>query len=337
MANPPGITNENPIAEDPDINLYNIFQSFGYTPTQAELDSLAGAFGGANNAQTKAAGVSAVAQYVNYQNQIKQFEANDPLNALQTRMNNIIDQNTKSVQNLSSQLQSTLSAAPQLFGSLTPDQIQTYLKPLQDTFNQQLSQVQGAIASRGLAASSTENNALAQTNQEFQNQVFSTGLSVGLQSQQNQANALQEQINNLFGQTGQAIGVTGQAAGQKSAQDLSQSNLLASLPSFLNAQALQTGQFNTNATRGNSFLDTFNQVTSGINTGIDTIGNLMTLGKNINTPFGGVSNAGPVASVPSSSGSLSVTGSGTPGTAAYYGFNPQNNALFANTGSMFGS
>ena len=241
----------------PDIDITQIFQDFGYTPTTAEAQAMEGAFGGANNAATKAAGINAISQYVNYQNQIKQAEANDPLNALQTRMNNIIDQNTASVKGLSTQLQSVLSSAPQLFGSLTPDQISEYLQPLQTSFNTQMSQVQATLASRGLGGSSTEANALAQTNQQFQQTVLQTGLNIGLTSQQNQAQAIQTQINNLFGQTGQAMGIAGQAAGQQSSQNLAESNLVASLPSFLNAQSLETGAYNTAETKGKSHSKTY--------------------------------------------------------------------------------
>jgi hypothetical protein len=312
-----------PGASDIDIN--DIFKSFGYQPTDAEARSLAGAFGGANNAATKSAGVSAIAQYVNYQNQIKEFEAKDPLTALQTRMNNIVDQNMKSVQGLSDQLQSTLKAAPQLFGSLTPDQIQTYLAPMKTAFDQQVASVQSTMASRGLGAGSTEANALAQTGQQFNETVLSTGLNIGLTSQKNQADALQSQINNLFGQSNQAMSIGGAAAGQQSQQMLGESNLIASLPSFLQSQARAQGAYDTAATKGTTFMDTFNQVTSGINQGVNTLGNLMTLGKDVSTPFGGVKQ-----STPSSGATM-------PGGTSSNLNLPQYQQLFQSTGSSFGS
>ena len=256
-------------------DLNAIFEQFGYTPTDAEVNSLAGAFGAENNAASKAAGVSAVAQYVNYMDQVNEFNANDPLTGLQTRMNNMITQNQQSVQNLSNQLQKTLASAPQLFGSLTPDQITTYLAPLKTSFDTQLSQVQATLASRGLGASSTEANALAQTNEQFQQTVLNTGLNIGLTSQQNQAQALQQEINNLFGQTGEAIESTTSAAEQQSKQNLGESNLIGSLPSFLNSQALATAANNTAASNTGGFQNTFNQVTGDIGKGAGAAGNLL--------------------------------------------------------------
>jgi hypothetical protein len=249
-----------------------VFKSFGYTPTDAEVQAFNEAFGEGRSGF--AAGTSVVAQYVNFKNQEAQRMASDPLTGLQTRMNNIIDQNTKSVTGLSQQLQDTLSAAPQLFGSMTPDQIGEYLKPLQTSFNTQMSQVQSTLASRGLGASSTEANALAQTNQQFQEQVLNTGLNIGMTSQKNKADALQQQINNLFGQTSQAMGITGGAAEKQSSQNLGQSNLIASLPSFLTAQSDQQQAFNKSMEPQGGFQNTFNQVTGDINQGVGAAGKL---------------------------------------------------------------
>src|SRR5271165_2812982 len=114
-ADPNAITD--PTGGAPNFNLLDVFQEFGYQPTQAEIDALAPSFEGTYGGG--GIGSNAIAQYVNYQNQIKAFQANDPLTGLQTRMNGIIDQNTKSVAALQTQLQGVLTSAPQLFGSLT--------------------------------------------------------------------------------------------------------------------------------------------------------------------------------------------------------------------------
>jgi len=142
-----------------------------------------------------------------------------------------------------------------------------------------MSSVQGIMASRGLGASSSEANALAQTNQQFQEQVLNTGLNIGLTSQQNKANAIQQQINNLFSQTGQAMGISGQAAGQQSAQNLGESNLIASLPSFLNASSAQMAAFNKalNPNTG-GFQSTFNQVTGDIGKATAALTNIADIG-----------------------------------------------------------
>ena len=271
-----GVSNADVYAPDTNIDITAIMKQFGYTPTNEEAVMLQGAFGAENNAVSKAAGVEAIAQYVNYQKQIQAFDAKDPLTGLQTRMNNIIDQNTKAVSGLSDQLQQTLSAAPQLFGSLTPDQISTYLAPLQTSFNQQLSQVQATMAARGLGASSPEANALAQTNQQFQQTVLSTGLNIGLTAQKNKADAIQQQINNLFGQTGQAINSTTSAAGQQSKQQLGESELIGSLPSFLNNQAQDQAARNTSAQDQGGFQAMFDAVTGDIGKGVNAAGKLYT-------------------------------------------------------------
>ncbi len=322
-------------------NLLDVFQEFGYQPTQAEINSLSASFAGSYNMGE--IGTNAIAQYVNYKNQQAEFEKNDPLNAVIQRSNDIFDKNMASVKGLSQQLQDTLTSAPKLFGSLTPDQIADYLKPLQATFKTQMDQVQGTLASRGLGASSTEANALAQTNQQFQETVLSTGLNIGLDAQKNQANSIEAMINNLFTQSGQALGVGGQAAGQKSAQALAQSNLIASLPSFLNSQSAMEQQIAAaqEKARHPGFQGTFNQVTSDINTGINTFSNLMSLGKDVSTPYGGIKNSAPgggTPPVPAGGGSPSTSlYQGSAGTPAAYGLDPNQNALFQNTGSMFGS
>ena len=50
---------------------------------------------------------------------------------------------------------------------------------------------------------------------------------------------MQTQINNLFGLTGAEEQIGSAAASQQSSQNLAESNLLASLPSFFNSQSAQ--------------------------------------------------------------------------------------------------
>lgn len=207
------------------------FLDFGYSPTKAEAQSLVDTW--------HTGAVTAVAMYVNQQKAEQQRVANDPLAALQSRVESDISLNQAQIKGLSGQLQDVLGSAPQLFGNLTPDQIQTYLTPLKTAFDAQVATVQSVQASRGTGGSSAEATALAQTNKQFQEEVFSTGLNVGLTSQQNKATALQKQIDNLFGLTGTEQQIAGAAAGQRSGQNLSQSNLIASLPFFLDQASFQ--------------------------------------------------------------------------------------------------
>jgi hypothetical protein len=227
-----------------DINVQKLFEQFGYYPTQAEVTSLGGSFSSANDAASKQFGVQAISQYVLQQKQNADFAKNDPLAALQTAMTNSAETMKKQVTGLYGQLQDVLGSAPQLFGNLTPDQITGYLAPLQTAFKAQLDTVQGALGSRGLWGSSTEANALAQTGAQFQEQVLSTGLQVGQTSQNAKATAIQNQINSLLGLTGTEEQISGAAAGQRSKQNLGQSNLVASLPYFLQQSANQQALIN---------------------------------------------------------------------------------------------
>lgn len=253
-------------------NIADIFKQFGYYPTQAEVDALSRSFSGKINPLQ--IGTSAVAQYVIQKQAEAERHKNDPLVGLQTKMSELMDQQQKQITGFYGDLKNTLAAAPQLFGSLSPEQIQTYLQPLKNTFDQQIASVQGAIASRGLAGSSTENNALAQTNQRFQEQVLSSGLQVGLDAQKNKAAAIQAQIDHLFGLIPNEQQVQAGAAKQQSAQDLGQSQLISSLPSFLNSQSFQDEAIEqANASKG-GFQDRFNQVTGDISTGLSTAGKI---------------------------------------------------------------
>ena len=333
-ADPNQITD--PTGGAPNFNLLDVFQEFGYQPTQAEISALAPSFEGAYGGGS--IGTNAVAQYVNYQNQLKQFNANDPLTGIQNQMKDLITQNQASVTNLSTQLQNTLKSAPELFGSLTPDQISTYLQPLQTSFNAQVAAVQSAMQAQGTPASSAEATALATASQQFQQTVLSTGLNIGLTSQQNQANALQAQINNLFGQTGQAISAQTGAAEQQSQQNLGQSQLLASLPSFLNANSAIQEQAATAAQKGKGFQGTFNQVTGDIASGANALENLAMIPSQFQTAPG----ASTAASAPTTFGTSPTTPSSA--STAMGGTNYQNPTLnlpgYAEataTGSLFGS
>ena len=68
-ADPNAITD--PTGGAPNFNILDVFQEFGYQPTQAEIAALAPSFEGKYGGG--GIGTNAVAQYVNYQNQIKQF------------------------------------------------------------------------------------------------------------------------------------------------------------------------------------------------------------------------------------------------------------------------
>jgi hypothetical protein len=350
-ADPNPITDPEGTGGAANFNILDIFQEFGYQPTEAEIQALSPSFSGTYDPLE--IGTNAVAQYVNYQNQIASFNAKDPLTGLQTQMNNIITQNTASVTNLSTQLQNTLKSAPQLFGSLTPDQISQYLQPLQTSFNQQIAQVQAASAATGTAGSSAQAAALAQAQNEFQSTVLSTGLNIGLTSQKNQADALQQQINNLYGQTGQAMSITGAAAGQQSQQQLGESELIGSLPSFLNNQSALEEQIATaqNAQNNPSLLSRImnlgNVVNAATNLGTDVLsapGKLINAGNSsANAGFPSALQSYLPSSTPAMSGTPNynpsqplslLQGNASSTSAEQYGFgSPSADSIFAATGS----
>lgn len=253
-------------------NILNSFLDFGYYPTQAEVEALVPTSEGVGGEQF---GQASVANYINMQKAEILRERNDPLAAFERKMMDSADLYKAQVTGLYGQLQDVLGSAPQLFGNLTPDQIDQYLSPLKRSFDQQLASVQGVIGSRGLAASSTENLALAQTGEQFKENVFSTGLNVGIQSQQEKARALQNQINAYLGLATSEEGLAGRAAGQISSQDLGQSNLIQSLPFFLSQAAKENQLFQGALSDRGGFQDVFNQVTGDIGKGTSAFQNLL--------------------------------------------------------------
>ena len=207
------------------------FADFGYNASPQEVDSLVTSIGSDNQA-----GVifGEVGDYVQAHQQIKaaQGQVSDVISTAgqmagdaQARAGQFLTQaGTTAGQGSSAYAQAAniYEQAPQLFGSMTPDQIAAYLAPLQTTFNYGLGQVQGAAAQRGLAGSSLEAQAMAQAQQQFQQNVLQQGLNVGMTQQQNRAQVLQALANQLFGQAGTQYNLA--------------SNQYSLLPSFLSTQ-----------------------------------------------------------------------------------------------------
>lgn len=202
-------------------------------------------------------------------------QASDPLNSYIKMAGDYTTQMMGQAQTMYGQMQDLLSSAPKLFGNLTPDQVNEYLSPLQDAFTQAQAQTSGDFARRGLTGSSTEASALSQGTTTFEENVLSQGLSVGQQAQTAQASAMAARIQQLMTGAGQTFGLEGQATGQKSAQDLSQSNLLASLPYFLQQSDQATmANYKAQNNKGTGFLNSLGQVNQAINLG----GNILSLG-----------------------------------------------------------
>jgi hypothetical protein len=194
------------MAWDSDADILSVFQSFGYTPTAAEIGALRPAFA---EGEGISAATSAVANYVQAHQELAGAQSQIQGNLLSEQQAAQNSQTLATV--LETQGQAAYDAAanvytqaPKLFGSLTADQIGQYLAPAQAAFEQAQGKTAGDISSRGLGGSSIEAQALNQNLSQFMSQTLMTGLGIGQQQQQNQANVLQGKGQQLFGASGTA-------------------------------------------------------------------------------------------------------------------------------------
>ncbi len=252
-------------------------------------------------------GGEAIAQYVLTKKNIAEQQANDPLNKVMQAEQTFATAQQAAAQGygqkadeLYGQLQQIMGQAPKLFGNLSTDQIDQYLAPLKTTFNAADAKVQTGAAARGLAGSSIESQTRADAGNTFKENVLSTGLTVGLNQQQQQEQAVQAEIQRQTGlltgansNTLNAFSLAGGAAGQLSQGQQQSTALLSSLPSYLQAQNLQQliAKDAYTKSRGGGFMKTLGD----INTGINVFKNFATIPASLNsnlpsfsTPFGGV-------------------------------------------------
>src|SRR6476646_2103808 len=192
------------------------FKEFGYTPTASEINAFVPLEQG--GAQGQITTQSAIANYVQAHQELSGAQSQIQGNLLSEQqatqmsqnLGNILETQGQAAYNQASQI---FTQAPQLFGSMSSDQVSQYLAPLQSQFQQTLGSVEGAAAQRGLAGSSVEANAMAQAQQQFQQNVLSQGLGIGMQQQQNQAGVLQGLGAQQFGAGQQQYGLGTQYAG----------------------------------------------------------------------------------------------------------------------------
>lgn len=219
--------------------LKDIFLSFGYEPTEAELQQFASVPGGRGGHERA---LSAVGSYVNALKTEEDRKANDPLKKFsedQTARSESMGAESK---DLFGQLTNLYRTAPQLFGALSPDQIASYIAPLKTQFDQSLGETEGAFARRGLTGSNIEGSAITDAARQFNENVLSTGLNIGMTQQDALAKALSGRSDLLFQGAENANSRLGGAAGQMSSQDAESSQFLASLPAYLRQLALQEQQ-----------------------------------------------------------------------------------------------
>lgn len=212
----------------PNFDIASAFRDYGYEPSQEEIDALAPTFGGRINPGER--GRAAVADYVRTMKMEQERQANDPLKKFIEGQEPKIGEYEKQAQDVIGQLKKIISGAPQLFGSMTEDQVDQYLAPLQRATAESSARIEGAFARRGLLGSTPESQALAEQERQFRENTLSAGLTVGQQQQQLQAQTMQNILAQLYGQAGQIRGLVGQGTGQLSSQDLQQLQFLAGLP-----------------------------------------------------------------------------------------------------------
>lgn len=269
-------------------DVVSTFKSYGVDLTPAEVNLFAGQDSGPGLAQ-------AMASFAQTKTEQMKQEANNPLKTFlddeKVRRQGFEDK----ANGLYSQLQDTISAAPKLFGNLSPDQINQYLAPITQAAKEGSANLQGDFARRNIAGSSIEANALADAQRKYQENILSTGLNLGMNTQQAQASAIQNRINQLFGASGQSSGLMGSGAGQLNTEQMTNMQNITQLPLFLQAMMQQRQLFDKQMNEGPSLWD---KIDRGINTG----NNLFGIGKNIASTaagfpgFGGGSTAsGPPA------------------------------------------
>lgn len=271
------------------------FKNFGLSATPEEIAQFSGV--------DYVGGGTAIANYVQTKKSMLEREANDPLKkvleaqqtftaAQQARAEGL----TKESDALFTQLMGKLSEAPKLFGNLTPEQINTYMAPIK-------AQVEGDIARRGLAGSSTEINALTQN-------ATKAGLDVGRELQTQQASALQNEIASKRGllsgavnATAQGLNMQGNTAGEISQGARDDERFLSSLPLYLRSYAAQElANWKAGQKQKKGILGTM----SDISQGIDLAGNILSLG-------------GLDRVLPKKGGGASVTGYSSSGSPMFTG------------------
>lgn len=232
----------------PNFNLQEAFRSFGYEPTQEEIDMMIPAFSGRYNIEQT--GRTAIANYVNSVRKEEERRKNDPLLKFVEEQRGKVAGFEKESESVYQELKGIIQKAPKLFGSLTDEQIDQYLAPIRRASQESSARVEGAMGRRGMVGSSTEANALAEQDRLFQQNALSTGLQVGLTQQEQEARILQNRLTELAQKYGIGISAIGGGTGQMSSQDLQQTQYLSQLPIYLQQLAMQQNAMNTAANAG---------------------------------------------------------------------------------------
>jgi hypothetical protein len=215
------------------------FKHYGYTPDPGVIEALVTSIGADNQEGIVSGEVGA---FMNAVNQLNRAASSDPLVKILAQENQAIGTTGSDADVYAKELQDVYKTSPKLFGSLTPDQIDEYLAPLKSQFDYAEGKVQTDAAARGNTGSSLEANAMAQTGQQFKENVTKQGLDVGMQEQQNLAAVIQNLYNQKLQQQNLLYGLQQQTGGALSAQNYQNAQFLAQLPLLLNSYATQQMQ-----------------------------------------------------------------------------------------------
>lgn len=214
-----------------------IFESFGYTPTEAEIASFGQSAWSGKGGHDRA--VSAVGSYINSLEAEEKRKAEDPLAKQLAEDQKLSASQRGESADLAQKAIDVYKAAPQLFGGLQPDQIQQYLAPAREQFRGGMADTEGAFGRRGLAGSNIEANAMAEQARLYQQNVLAQALQLGLQQQSNLSNAYANRSGQLLGAAEGASGRELSAGTTMSGQAAESSQFMASLPLYLRQMAMQ--------------------------------------------------------------------------------------------------
>lgn len=239
------------------------FGKFGYTDfTPAEITQFVG--------MDYIGGGSQIANYVQTKTEQKKAEANNPLKLFVEEEKVRRKDFELKAENLYTQLQETLSAAPKLFGNLSPEQIGQYIAPIAQATRENSALLEGDFARRGITGSNIEANAMADAARKYQQAVLKTGLELGLNTQGAQASAIQSRLAQMFGSAGQASSLLGAGSGGLTDMQMKNMEYITQLPHFLRALNQQGVLFDKAMQKPNWLqnlggnINDFRTVTSGV-------------------------------------------------------------------------
>lgn len=222
------------------------FQSFGIKASPEEISAFANVYHSENGGNALAVN-SAVSNYLQTKQRFQELNANDPTQQVMADEKGFFNSTQaraagyeKDASGVYQQMKDLAGKAPQLFGNLTPEQIDQYLAPVTRAAKENSANLETAASRRGLAGSSTELQSLADANRAYKENVLSAGLTIGQQQQQQQLGIMGQRQSQLFasGENANAmlpgiLNSEAQLATNRQNQLTDQANYMNQLPLFL--------------------------------------------------------------------------------------------------------